>query len=56
MKRKFKVSIKRVESCAVVVSADDEEQAKDMALELEAQGMIEMHTYEDECAKVEPMD
>lgn len=55
MKREFRVYIKRVETCVVVVSADDESTAKDVALDRESMGMVDGYVYDCEQVVVEPL-
>lgn len=55
MKREFKVYIKRVETCVVVVCADDESTAKDVALDQESMGLVDGYVYDSEQVVVEPL-
>ena len=55
MKREFRVYIKRVETCEVVVSAEDESTAKDVALDQESMGMVDGYVYDSEQVVVEPL-
>ena len=55
MKREFRVYIKRVENCEVVVSAEAESTAKDVALDQESMGMVDGYVYDSEQVVVEPL-
>lgn len=41
MKKEYEVLISRVESCVVVVQAEDEDRAKELAVQLENSGNLE---------------